>query len=132
MLQWRFKGVAIPDATNTVLSLVNVQPGDEGIYSVAASNAYGSVTNDVAILTLSNFGKPPEIPVQSTVRLADGGFQFMMTNLSAATIEIQARTNLITGAWETLHSITNSSNSVWFTDPETNHPQRFYRLKQLP
>ena len=56
----------------------------------------------------------------------------MMTNLITATIEIQARTNLSTGAWETLRSLTNNGGGVWFTDPETNHPQRFYRLKQLP
>ena len=128
--QWRFKGVTLPDATNTVLSLVNIQPGDEGFYSVVVSNAYGSVTNDVAILSLLDSSTLPEIPVQSAARLTNGGFHFMMTNLITATIEIQARTNLSTGAWETLRSLTNNGGGVWFTDPETNHPQRFYRLKQ--
>jgi hypothetical protein len=42
-LQWRRGTNAIPGATNATLTLTNVQLSDDGDYSVAASNSFGSV-----------------------------------------------------------------------------------------
>ena len=39
--QWRFNGTDLSGATNASLVLTNVQPTDNGVYTVAVSNAFG-------------------------------------------------------------------------------------------
>ena len=48
--QWRFNGTEIPDATNDVLSLENVQLSQAGVYSVIVSNAAGVLISSNALL----------------------------------------------------------------------------------
>jgi uncharacterized repeat protein (TIGR01451 family) len=50
--QWLFNGVEIPDATNSVLLLRNVQPADGGNYRVRVSNLIGDVASSTATLTV--------------------------------------------------------------------------------
>ncbi len=51
--QWRFNGTDILGATNSSISLSNVQTSQAGSYSVVVSNLAGSVTSSNAILTLT-------------------------------------------------------------------------------
>jgi hypothetical protein len=51
--QWRFNGTKIPNATNSSLTLTNVQLSDTGKYSVVVSNSVGSVTSSNATLTVN-------------------------------------------------------------------------------
>ena len=51
--QWRQGGTAMPDGTNSMLILTNVQLSQAGSYSVVVSNAYGSATSQAATLTIS-------------------------------------------------------------------------------
>ncbi|HOX01930.1 MAG TPA: leucine-rich repeat protein [Verrucomicrobiota bacterium] len=44
--QWRLNGVNIPDATNSILVLSNVQPRDSGRYHVTVANPVGAVDID--------------------------------------------------------------------------------------
>lgn len=62
--QWRFNGDNLAGQTNTSLVLPNLQLSQAGDYSVAVSNAYGSVTSSVAALTVLTF--PPTITRQPT------------------------------------------------------------------
>lgn len=62
--QWRFNGDNLAGQTNTSLVLSNLQLSQAGDYSVAVSNAYGSVTSSVAALTVLTF--PPTITRQPT------------------------------------------------------------------
>ena len=50
--QWLFNGGTISGATTNTYIISNVQPPDAGSYSVVVSDAAGSVTSAVAILTL--------------------------------------------------------------------------------
>ncbi len=50
--QWRKDGVALPNATNGVLSLAGVSTNDAGNYTVVATNASGSTISAVAALTV--------------------------------------------------------------------------------
>jgi hypothetical protein len=50
--QWRRGTTAILGATNSTLSLTNVQSADQGSYSVVVSNSAGSATSDPASLTV--------------------------------------------------------------------------------
>ena len=62
--QWRFNGTPLPAATTNVLILGAVQQGDAGGYDVVVTNAYGSVTSRVAVLTV--LLAAPEIATQPT------------------------------------------------------------------
>jgi hypothetical protein len=50
--QWRKDGVAIPGATGATLTITNAQPSDAGSYSVAVTNAAGSVTSTTSTLAV--------------------------------------------------------------------------------
>ena len=51
--QWFFNGVEIPGATSTSLLITNAQLAQDGTYSVALSNSYGSVSSTgVALVVL--------------------------------------------------------------------------------
>jgi hypothetical protein len=59
--QWKFNTTNIANATNTTLTIPNVQPTNAGNYSVLVTNAYGSVLSSNAMLTV---GIPPIITNQ--------------------------------------------------------------------
>lgn len=60
--QWFKNGTAIPDATNNVLTLMNVSASDTGAkYKVTISNAQGSVTSQEAVLTVNPDKTPPTV-----------------------------------------------------------------------
>ena len=59
--QWFFNtNSVLSDATNSALTLTNLQVGDSGTYSVIVTNLYGSATSDVAQLTVT-------VPVAPTI-----------------------------------------------------------------
>jgi hypothetical protein len=51
--QWRKDGVALPGATNAILSLTTVTPANAGDYSVVVSNGGGSVSSNAATLSVA-------------------------------------------------------------------------------
>ena len=51
--QWHFNTVDIPDGTNAVLALSNIQTNQAGNYCVTLTNAYGSTTSSTAVLTIT-------------------------------------------------------------------------------
>jgi RHS repeat-associated protein len=77
--QWYFNsGVLLPNATNAVLTLTNVQLNQAGIYSVVVSNAAGSVNSIYAVLrvwTLSSivgWGSDSSGEIDVPVELTNG------------------------------------------------------------
>ena len=50
--QWRLNGTAIPGATGSTLPLASVQASASGNYSVVVTNASGSVTSNIATVTV--------------------------------------------------------------------------------
>jgi hypothetical protein len=50
--QWQFKGTNLPGATNSALTLTNVQTTDAGDYSVIITNLAGSVASVIAHLSV--------------------------------------------------------------------------------
>jgi len=50
--QWRKNGIPINGATSSVLSLANVQPSDDAIYSVVLTDAVGPITSDAVRVTV--------------------------------------------------------------------------------
>ena len=50
--QWRRNGADIPNATNASHSIIDLQNGSAGIYTVAVTNPYGSITTAPATVAL--------------------------------------------------------------------------------
>jgi uncharacterized repeat protein (TIGR01451 family) len=71
--QWRHEGTNLPAASQSALTLVNVQPANAGPYDVIVSSARGAVTSSVAVLTVRglDFGDAPE-PAYPTLLASDG------------------------------------------------------------
>ena len=63
--QWRFNGANLAGATNTSLTITNIQPANGGNYTVVASNFLGSATSSVAVLSVL---LPPSITFQPVSR----------------------------------------------------------------
>lgn len=75
--QWRFQGANIAGANGGSYTVFNSQPADEGQYSVVITNAVGSVTSSVAVLTVS---VPPSIasaPQDQSVRIGQAATFFV-------------------------------------------------------
>ena len=51
--QWRFNGNPIADATDTALTLNNVQPMNAGTYSMLVTNDFGMTVSSDAVLTVT-------------------------------------------------------------------------------
>lgn len=75
--RWRHDGVEVADATSATLTLTNLQPATAGTYDVIVSNAFGSVTSAVAVLTLNlavpdSFNPGADGPVATLAIQPDG------------------------------------------------------------
>jgi hypothetical protein len=60
-IQWRRDGGNLLHATNTTLTLPNVQPGDAGIYSVVITNGFDTIASADALLTVLTSTGPTEL-----------------------------------------------------------------------
>ncbi len=109
--QWQFNGTNLAGATNTWLTLTNVQPANAGYYNLNTSNNFGAITTSNASLTV--MATPPVFTLQPTnqttyagsnatlvANLAPGPvpvilqWQFNGTNLPGATSNVLALTNV--------------------------------------
>ena len=61
--QWKSNGVSISGATNTVLTLTNVQLSQAGNYAVVVSNVYGGTLSSNAVLTVNPILLCAPVPV---------------------------------------------------------------------
>ncbi len=95
--QWLKGGVVIPNATNALLTIPNVQPGDGALYSARATNSFSSALSGSALLTVTNGGSIICNPVVWTNNLR------LITNSLA--VSHNGNTNTIVLKW---------------TNPETN------------
>ena len=117
--QWLFNSSVIAGATNSMLSLVNVQTTNAGAYSAVAFNDHGSAASDAALLTVY---RPPTFlsqPTNNLVRPASNAW-FIATVLGDTALRYQWLLDgaPITGATNSSLMITN----VQFTN------QGAYRL----
>jgi len=69
--QWQLNGANIPGATNSSLTLTDVQFSDAGDYSVVVANAVGSAASASALLTVINL--PPVIRTQPQSQTVNQG-----------------------------------------------------------
>ncbi|HZV35629.1 MAG TPA: NF038122 family metalloprotease [Verrucomicrobiae bacterium] len=69
-------------------------------------------------------------PRVSQTRLANGNFQLTFNSVTGLNFQVQASTNLPSGAWTTLGApVESPAGHYIFTDTQTSsHPTRFYRV----
>jgi hypothetical protein len=89
--QWFVGGVAIKGATNSMLILPQISKENAGSYKVVVSNAGGSVTSQVAIITILNL--PGSLPVRARAGVYYG--LFYQTNAGGAAVATEATTGFL-------------------------------------
>ena len=55
--QWQFHGTNLGGATNSILSLTNLQTSNQGFYSLVVSNAYGVTNSSIVPLTVGGLAE---------------------------------------------------------------------------
>jgi tartrate-resistant acid phosphatase type 5 len=90
--QWRFEGTPLPDRTNAVLTLTNVQGTHSGNYSVVISNAHGFTISSNAFLTVIIRPAFTLHPLNQTV-VSGGDATFSVAASGNAPISYQWRRN---------------------------------------
>lgn len=127
--QWYFNtNTPVANATNSFLTLNNVQLANAGVYTVVVTNIAGTVTStNVALAVTSNSPPPPQVLLPT---FANGVFSLAVSGGSSSDFIVQASTNLID--WVSLY--TNFSTSPFtYTDTNSgNFGLRFYRLQPGP
>jgi len=136
--QWLCNGVPLNGATNTFLILNNVQPANAGTNTVLASNQWGSVVSQPAILSVDltpspagNMNGPPSVCL-SGVEIMDPGVPLISVDVTNVTVvRIDWSSNFL--VWIPLLTLTNGGNTLYFADPNAaSQPQRFYRAVSQP
>ena len=110
--QWRFLGVNIAGATNSIYVRSGVQPNDAGAYSVVVKNSAGSAVSGDAILTVRT---PPTIlsdPVDQTVNPGvPVSFTVSASGAGSLSYQWNFNGNVIAGATNTIYSIASPQQS---------------------
>ena len=120
--QWFLGTNAIIGATNATLVITNAQETDAGSYTVTVANESGSVTSDLAVLTIL-----PGLGINLVPAIAIAGTSGALYDLEYA--------NVIgpTNAWVTLATIMVTNNPQVYCDISAiGQPARFYRLVRVP
>ena len=122
-------GGQISGATNSTLTLANVQSSDAANYSVALSCASGTATSSSAALTLLASNRPWIVP-GSVKRLANGQFQFTLVGAPGSNYEILESTDFRN--WKLLKTVSITNATADVLDTSTNLLRRFYRAQLAP
>jgi hypothetical protein len=128
--RWRFNGVDLYSANNASFVLPNAQWSNAGSYSVVVSNAAGSITSRIALLTFPVHGF--ERITANTDRTVSLSFTGVVTTPFAPYYDLyplDVSTNLVD--WSrltTLQRTNSSSNALNYLDLDAaNYDKRFYR-----
>ena len=139
--QWQFGGTNLSGATSSSLTLTNVQPAAGGSYTVAVSDAAGSVTSAPAVLTVVLGGatvmvsrartfvaaRPPALSYGLT---GAHEFQLAIAGQPQQQCVIEMSDDLV--HWATFTNMTMLQDGTGrFSTPMTASRQ-FYRAKLLP
>jgi hypothetical protein len=113
--QWLFNGTQLLDVTNSSLNLPVVLPSQAGNYSVVITNAFGSITSQVAVLVVVQ-GNAPTIsqqPVDQTVLSGTLAFFTVQTSNSLPSLSWQWFLNgkAVPGAIAPTIIITNATDA---------------------
>jgi hypothetical protein len=124
--QWLRNGTNLSGARASSYSVINATPSDVGAYKVIVASLYGGVTSSNAVLTV--FNPRPNI---LSLQLPSPGAQLTVTGGDPARNYVLETTSDF-DSWDFLTNFPGTNGRVQFTDPATNSPRRFYRVKSTP
>jgi WD40 repeat protein len=121
--QWRKEGVDISSATNSVLTLTNVQPTDAGIYTVLVSDTVTNLLSQPATLTVNPAGVSIALYAGVTI---DG--------VVGQTYGVQSTMDLSnTNSWVGRANVTlTNATQLWYDSQPATQPQTYYRVVPGP
>ena len=126
--RWQFNGSDISGATNTTLTLTNVQSGNAGIYSVVVTVVNVTVPPATFSATLTI---PSPTLLSQPQFLANGSFQLRLEGTPNRSYFIDISSNMT--SWSNLTTLAYTNGQMPFTDATTtNSAQRFYRARLAP
>ena len=108
--QWQHNGTNIAGATDSSLSLTNVQPTDAGTYTVIVTNPGGSVTSSATLVVTGTTVEPPTIISQPESQSVTAGTNVTLTVEAGGTdltYQWQHNGTNIAGATDSSLSLTN-------------------------
>lgn len=121
--QWQTNGIDIDGATNSSLSLTNVQLSQSGTYSVVVGNTFGFVTNTATLLVQPFIFSTG---VSNSCMTSTGMVLRLDSVFAPNSVVIFGSTDLVN--WLPIWTNPAATGSVLFVDRSaTNSPQGFYR-----
>ena len=127
--QWWFNGAAIGAATNSLLTLTNVQAKDAGVYFVKVGNLIGSVLSSNAVLTVVE--SVPIVPplLNALANVIGGTLDLTLQGVVGKFYRIEASSNLLD--WTSM-MMTNATGTNYFLRDSLPRAaaKRFYRAVQ--
>jgi len=118
--QWWFNQTnSLPSATNSTLTLTNVQLADAGSYSLVVTNTLGASTSNPALL----MADPTFVKLGAS---SAGALSFR--SWIGVPFALECSSNLLD--WSSLVILTNLTGTLDYTDSESaDRPCRFYRAR---
>ena len=113
----------IPGETNDTLVVSNAQANVAGNYRVIVSNAAGSTSSAIAVLSVV----PPPSIINAGLNTTNVTFSFTSATNQAYTVEY--KDTLDDPTWLTLRTVNGDGGTLTISDSMTNLPSRFYRIR---
>ena len=127
--QWRLNGLDIPDATQSTLTLPDVQVSQAGAYSISVSNAVGVTVSSPAFITVLT--PPTVVEILSSTIQTDQLFHITVNVDPGFTYALETSTNLV--EWWSVTNFVNDAGLLDISDlTSANDWCRFYRLHWIP
>jgi len=127
--QWKHLGIALPGATNAVLSLPTVGAADAGAYSVVVTNAVGSaVSLDAVLRVLVSPSLVAISRVNGVVSVEVGTLAGLSYTLEFTETFTVSQGSPVQG-WSALGSVAGTGGEVVLTDTGAGAGSRFYRVR---
>ena len=125
--QWQCNSTNIDGATNTSLSLTNVQASQSGNYSVVVTNAFGTITN-YAMLAVQSFVFNNG---STNLLFTTNGLQLQLNGVYATnSVILYASTDLVKLAANSDQCCNHGFGAIRGFGGDQSWPQRFYRATE--
>ena len=129
--QWRKDGLNLLSATNSFLTLSNLQFSDAGSYAMQATNTFGGASSDSALLSVH----VADVTIrQSSIAGTQNYAGLTISGVTGKLYGIQVSSSLgASNHWTGLTNITLGTPTVtWFDPQSATQAQRYYRIVPGP
>ena len=119
--QWNFNQTNIANATNSMLVLTNVQPGQAGNYAVQVTNVVNSILSSNAVLTVYPW------PVLGATQ--SGGFVLMFWPVTNSGFVLESTPGLSPPTWLVVSNPPIQIGNEYLQSIQITGTNQFYRLR---